>query len=295
MIVSPDGSCKDNLTEMTKMAIEVKCPSPCSPGSYKVPVFYTIQKYYVPQILSEMYALQTDELLFICYSHDSTTVMKATFCLKLWQAMSQEIESVYGCNASPKKKSTQVSVLKDMVDNYLTSNDQFIAEVPSVHARVCDGRKTSINDPFCIHTSESGNELSPGISMKTMSQFLHEAKVLFETSYKINRLRASEFLGFIISNMDRTVSEHGLHAVPVAYGLKGYSLPTNALRKMIEYVLVKCEEKGLYAPVVSFDGQWYRLVVRDRDDYSLTLLQLQKDVFLDVKKNDTWAAFIIFQ
>ena len=91
MIVSPDGSCKDNLTEMTKMAIEVKCPSPCSPGSYKVPVFYTIQKYYVPQILSEMYALQTDELLFICYSHDSTTVMKATFCLKLWQAMFTDV------------------------------------------------------------------------------------------------------------------------------------------------------------------------------------------------------------
>ena len=109
MIVSPDGSCMDNVTHDTEMAIEIKCPFPPSPGSYKVPVFYTIPKFYVPQILSEMYALGAEELLFVCYSSESTTFMKATFCQKLWDSMSSEIVSVFGPNAiRPKRKSDKV-------------------------------------------------------------------------------------------------------------------------------------------------------------------------------------------
>ena len=53
---------------------------------------------------------------------------------------------------------------------------------------------------------------------------------------------------------------------------------------MTEMVLGECFKKGLYTPVCSFDGQWSALVVRDRNNNPLTVLQLQKYVFTKVKK-----------
>jgi hypothetical protein len=59
----------------------------------------------------------------------------------------------------------------------------------------------------------------------------------------------------MISDLDREYSFDQLHSVPIAYGLKGYSLSCSVLRKMTEMVLGECFKKGLYTPVCSFDGQ----------------------------------------
>jgi hypothetical protein len=84
IIVSPDGSCVNSATDQTEIAVEIKCPFPLEEGSYKPHVYYKIPKYYVPQILSEMAALGTTSLLFLCYSKDTTVVMEAYFDNDLW-------------------------------------------------------------------------------------------------------------------------------------------------------------------------------------------------------------------
>lgn len=198
MIVSPDGSCMDNFTHDTEMAIEIKCPFPPSPGSYKVPVFYTIPKYYVPQILSEMYALGAEELLFVCYSSESTTFMKATFCQKLWDSLSSEIVSVFGPNAiRPKRKSDKVPELSNMIAEYLDSKVQFLGEVLSVKAVNCAGRESSIHNPHCTHTDKSEENSKcmkmPETRIVSLSQYVHKSTNLFQDAYRLNRLRASEF------------------------------------------------------------------------------------------------------
>ncbi|CAC5399185.1 unnamed protein product [Mytilus coruscus] len=66
------------------------------------------------------------------------------------------------------------------------------------------------------------------------------------------------------------------HAVPIAFALKGYSVSTNIMRKMLKDVFIRCFEKELYVPVISFDGQWYNLCVRSNTGEPMTLLQLQK-------------------
>jgi hypothetical protein len=53
---------------------------------------------------------------------------------------------------------------------------------------------------------------------------------------------------------------------------------------MLESVLCECAKRGLYVPVCSFDGQWSRITVRGQNDSPLTLLQLQKDMYRDVRK-----------
>lgn len=53
---------------------------------------------------------------------------------------------------------------------------------------------------------------------------------------------------------------------------------SDSMRSMIDQVLQECYDRGLYIPIVSFDGQWSNIAIRDRKGNALTLLQLQKDV-----------------
>ena len=66
-----------------KFASEIKCPIPGK--KYSTDVHYSIPKYYVTQILSEMAALDCQELLYVSWTPESTTVMKAVFDETLWQ------------------------------------------------------------------------------------------------------------------------------------------------------------------------------------------------------------------
>ena len=74
-----------------------------------------------------------------------------------------------------------------------------------------------------------------------------------------------------------------MHAVPIGYGLKGYSITAEITRKMMDDILDECYKGGLYVPVVSSDGQWFKLAVRSSKEEPLTLLQLMKDVYKSAK------------
>lgn len=89
--------------------------------------------------------------------------------------------------------------------------------------------------------------------------------------------------------MDRIHKPEVPQAMPIAYAMKGYSMKTEVMRSMIEQVLNECYTRGLYVPVISFDGQWYNIAVRDRNDAPLTLLQLQKDIYNEAKQESKQA------
>ena len=44
--------------------------------------------------------------------------------------------------------------------------------------------------------------------------------------------------------------------------MKGYNLVSSVMRKMLDEVLQKYYELGLFVPDASFDGQWSNLAVR---------------------------------
>jgi hypothetical protein len=83
--------------------VECKCPFPGS--LYATPVHYTIPKYYLPQILSEMRCLEVNQLYFVSFSKESTTIQKAVFDVQLWNELEAEISDVYhqeACRPSNK-------------------------------------------------------------------------------------------------------------------------------------------------------------------------------------------------
>lgn len=126
LIVSPDGSVRSG-DEHIVFGIDIKCPMPGK--LYTTPIHYNIPHYYVPQILGEMHVLGVKELLFLSYSEESMSVLKATFDEQLWEEIFSEIKSVNSSNL-PKRLGDFVSRIRLKVNAYCESKVEFLAEVP---------------------------------------------------------------------------------------------------------------------------------------------------------------------
>ena len=179
----------------------------------------------------------------------------------------------------PTRRSHNIAAIQTKIDKFVRENVSFLCEVQSVTGIECDIKPIGI---FCFHPPRQPYKDS--ISIQFTQALLHECEQRIGSAYNLTRTRASEFLGFMISDLDRQYREEEMHAVPIAYGLKGYSLPNSVMRDIMEYVLLECSKRGLYTPICSFDGRWYKMTVRDRSENPLTMLQLQKKVWEMVKK-----------
>lgn len=71
---------------------EAKCKPP---NEQCTEVYYEIPKYYVPQILSEMRAYNSNELIFVCWSMTAVTVFLVQFDETLWKSIWDEVTTVY--------------------------------------------------------------------------------------------------------------------------------------------------------------------------------------------------------
>ena len=113
---------------------------------------------------------------------------------------------------------------------------------------------------------------------------LNESEECIQTGHQLCRRKATEVMVWVISNKDRYWSQELPNSVPVAYGLKDYKFTCDMLRQASNHVLEECVKHGLKVPLLAFDGQWYKLMVRDKGHKPLTKLQLQKDIWSKVAK-----------
>ena len=90
-------------------------------------------------------------------------------------------------------------------------------------------------------------------------EFSAKAEDLTKESYQLARKKATEILTFLLSTTDREKSIHGIDNIPVAYALKGHSLSTETMRRMIEDVRNKCKEKGVNILCETCDGQCHKM------------------------------------
>jgi hypothetical protein len=120
-------------------------------------------------------------------------------------------------------------------------------EVLSVKAVECipDQAHVDVAEVYCTKHIDSDCNLTEPTSTNKVQEILYNAEENLDRAYQLTRNKASEFLGFMISDLDREYLTNALHSVPIAYGLKGYSLPTGTLRNMLEFVFNECLEKGL--------------------------------------------------
>ena len=137
--------------------------------------------------------------------------------------------------------------------------------------------------PSALPSEESASRLEKTTIAKAV-EVQEKLFQLIREGYQLKRIKATEAVVFICSDLDRKLSKHPLRWAPICWFPKGYSLNTETMRSIYEKVMNECHRKGLHVPAVSFDGQWHNIAVRSVQNKPLTILQLQKDVWKESER-----------
>ena len=281
-VVSPDGRGEDSSNNAPVLAFEFKCPFPDK--QYTTDVHYEIPDRYIPQILAEMATVEVNELLYLCYTPKSSTVFKVCNNRELWDEMLALLKEFYGGEKPqrPNQTAGDIKMLRHKIKIFKSECCHLVVELGSTKTIECNHRDDDTMDgTYGFH----GREADGGsFSLIELEQTMYSVRSSLNEAYDVSRLIAKEVLVAVISDLDRSQTKDGPHAVPIAYGLSGYSLKCESVRGIILDILQSCDNKGLHVPAISFDGQFYNIAVRSNDNQPLTILQLAKDIWERSKK-----------
>ena len=275
--VSTDGFIRsgNNVSHI----VEIKCPQP---SSHSTPVQYQVPHYYVCQLLAEMASHGVNTGLFVSYSPESTAISEVCFDEDLWNEIVQEVRRVYGDNARrPSKLGPVVAELKNKIAAYVKTNVSLLAELPSLRSEVIGDLQTIEESPYLFASARPPVPLS---TVGELVQSISEGAEVVNEGFRLCRRKASEILAFVLSDVDRQQNLEVPYHLPVAYAMKGYSLPVNIARGMLKEVVHTLYEYDVEVACLSTDGQFHNIICRGLGDRPLTLGQLQKDVWKSVVK-----------
>lgn len=179
MVVSPDGSTL--VDNETVKAIEIKCPLPGK--QFTTDVHYKVPVYYLCQLLSEMAALKCEQLLFLSYTPESTTVHLAIFDAGLWESLYTTCLELYDTTClRPKKKHRDIESLRKKLLEYQQNNIDFIAEFPSAKAVPCMHTDMSSFEPHGRHASHSAKKR---VSIRMLQDVTTKVSMIYNKSVVI--------------------------------------------------------------------------------------------------------------
>ncbi|KAK3085331.1 hypothetical protein FSP39_001627 [Pinctada imbricata] len=280
LVTSPDGTLRYDAFEEPVFMYENKCRAPNAFTAYS---YYTIPHYYVPQLLCEMHAYQCKQLLFTCWSTQSTTAFSVRFDDDLWEECWTELIRVYEEKERPTRFSEKAKSLKERVKEFNKNNVDFIGEFLS-----CNAMKNSAEDGKSLDVGYYKSTLSKekdidNVLLSSLRDTLLLVQKWFDATYSVLRTVASEILVFMVNDLDRMHHVEFNNSHPIAYAMKGPNMTTSILRNMMNEIIKRCVEKGLNIAVTASDGQWHNYGVRDDDENPLTVHQLAKDFWATIR------------
>ncbi|CAC5399607.1 unnamed protein product [Mytilus coruscus] len=184
-------------------------------------------------------------------------------------------------NHKPKKTNPEIANLRTYIEAYRQKRVHLIAEISSIkaipcnHPEVLDSRRNS-------HACDTANSVITKI-VEICHKVAYSSIGIIQRCYTLLAQMAIEVLVFMLCDLDRMSKPELPHAFPIRYGLKGYSMKTEAMRQMLHDVFLCLFQMGLYTPAISYDGQWAKLSNQDANGKPFTLLGLQKHVYNNVK------------
>lgn len=292
-LVSPDGSIREKPYGSAILALEFKCPFPGK--TFTTDIHYQIPTRYVPQILSEMAVMNVTELIYLSWTENSSTVFKVQYDATLWAKILQLCYDIYGEDRPKRPTRLQNVELKEEFNKFVSEKTELICEIPSVKAVNC--LHNDMHSELEHFHSHQNSKYCLDVPVYTSLQVLIDAMCgtyeNIKDSHSLTRLMCTEVLVWMLGDLYR--QHNSVHALPVNWALKGYSLPCSIFRKMHLDMLINLKKLGIYTPVSCSDGQWAQLAIRSMRGEPLTLLQLQKDVYQQVKRKQKTTLYTVIE
>ena len=162
------------------MMFEAKCRTPVE-NNQCTSVYYTLSKYYVLQVLAEMKTYGCDQLLFVCWSEESTVVFETKFDEELWENVCREICEVYDWDQPrrPARRSAMTHSIAKQIDLYLLEKTKLVAEIPSA--------TMVISEVSRLDSSFDGYKNSKADTLDHWHGMVHGTKNWIQSTYELNR------------------------------------------------------------------------------------------------------------
>ena len=175
----------------------------------------------------------------------------------------------------------------DDLDNYVQNCTELIGEVPIVTTDV-DEAELRRSFRFSPYHKSAANRCRSGPSLLDVKDMIHlvyvKALKLLKEAYHIVREEAAEIIAFVAADSTR-VPQPGLpRHIPIAYGLKGHSLPMTIMRHLINDVRDSCKATNVQVRCEAYDGQFLNLVHYSADGSPLMCLSFIQEYYKEVKK-----------
>ena len=296
LLVSPDGvvkcngNCNGNCVNKLRvptgnLALEIKCPFSPIANKMLLPVNYVCPYYYACQLLSEMKVLQSNIAMVVSCSPESLTMSYLDWNEQLWTGLWSRVCELYDVEncLMPTSLDGRSKTIRNVLTQFIEDNSTVAVEVPTLECIDSKAYEKCQNDENPVYRYRDKYPPYQIDKDEVKERVLNCCKSTVEAireAHDLERRKANEVLLFLLTDTDRSFQKDKPAAIPVAYALKGRSLKVSTALKMVNDVWNFLKEHDINVLVESYDGQWARLVFRDRNNNPLTLFELQRDCWL---------------
>ena len=225
------------------------------------------------------------KLWAVQYYGNSVMVTECTHDSETWRSIWKVIQRYYDQKilTQPKKTSDIKKDIIPILEKFAKTNTKAILEVPLMRDVIGEygmvGKFSAYNIPQT--PMRSGNT---DIPYMTFQEICYELSDLIEEGYNFLRVEASEILAFVVTNSDRIIQPGIPPHLPIAYGMRGHSLPMKIMRNMVNDIRNELQKRNTSVLCEVYDGQFHQLIVRSENSEPLTRLQMMHDHFNTVMK-----------
>ena len=288
LVDSPDGlikidhrqsnanCCETEILRFNCDNISVEFKSPY-PDAEKIPVHYKLPKYYILQVLIHMAVTDTDSNCYGCCGPKSLVLIDCKFDEDLWKHLCNRIKTFLDKDKPVASQWIKdiVCEFKDKFNKYIEESTELIGEVPLIHTDEdpmrflrCATQFSPYHKPAAVVHNRDGPDLNYVWDIINLI-YLRTTKVI-RNAYQILREEASEIIAFFAADSSRLPHPGLLQHIPIAYGLKGHSLPMSIMRQLVHDVRDKCQQFNVNVRCEVYDGQFLNLVRFTEDGTPLT-------------------------
>ena len=210
----------------------------------------------------------------------SVIVVECEYCPDLWKKLWKTLCNYYNKDKVllPDKISDLQKQFKESVQKFIEDNTKILGEFPRICGIHCEFSKPDKYTPYYVPMSE--NQINGNVcldnSFEEISVKICDA---IREGFNFLRVEASEIIAFVATDVDRVIKPGLPPHIPIAYGLRGSSMPLDVMRNMINDLRNDLIKRNCTVLCEVYDGQFHSLMVKSESGYPLTRLQLIQQHF----------------
>ena len=217
----------------------------------------------------------------------SIAIIETLYNAQVWKKLWSYITKYYDCAKPnyPKSVTEIKSDLNRLLSDYLQSNVDVLCEVPRIKGT---SSNLDVTEKFsAYHLPTSIQDANENVMFEgNFQDFCFECADHIEEGINFLRIEATEILAFVATDCQRTYQSGMLPHLPIAYGLRGPSLPNAVMRNIVNDIRDELKFNDTTVLCEVYDGQFHKLIVESEDGWPLMCLQHAMKHFNEILQNN---------